>query len=109
MIGAGKIHVEVACAFAGSQVVLALSVDVGTTLFDAVIMSRIAERFPDEIDLENSVMGVFSSIEPAPKTRVLREGDRVELYRPLLADPKDMRRLRAQKTKVPRRRKKQAR
>lgn len=83
MSQSGKIRVEVVYARADRQVVVVLDVDAGTTLFDAVLRSHIAERFPGEIDPETAVMGVFAKIEPQPKTRVLGEGDRVEIYRPL--------------------------
>ncbi len=92
-----KIRVEIVYARADRQVVVALDVDAGTTLFDAVLLSHIAEQFPGEIDPETAVMGIFAKIERWPKTRVLGKGDRVEIYRPLLVDPNDLRKSRAQK------------
>lgn len=94
-----EIRVEVAYALAHRQVVIPLSVEPGTTMYDAVLRSRIAEQFPGEIDPERIAMGVFAKAEPNPRARVLADGERVELYRPLLADPNDSRKERAQKAK----------
>lgn len=94
-----KIRVEVAFALAEKQALLSMDVDPGTTMYDAVVRSRIAEQFPGLIDPEKIPMGIFSKIEPNPRARVLQEGDRVELYRPLIVDPNDSRKERAQKAK----------
>lgn len=99
MAATGKIRVEVAYALAQKQALIALDVDEGTTMHDAVVQSRIAEQFPGLIDPEKIPMGIFSKIEPNPRTRILKEGDRVELYRPLMVDPNDSRKERAQKAK----------
>ena len=86
------IHVEVAYALPDSQAIISLDVPEGTTLIEAVRESGIVEHYP-EIDLEKSRMGIFSKLK---KTDVeLREGDRVEIYRPLIADPKEVRKQRA--------------
>ncbi|MFI9651165.1 RnfH family protein [Guyparkeria halopsychrophila] len=73
-----------------------LEVDVaeGATVEEAIRRSGILERFP-EIDLSKQKVGVFAKV--APLSQVLREWDRVEIYRPLIADPKAARRQRAQK------------
>lgn len=94
----GELHVEV--AFAGPQVqkIIALTVPVGTTLYEAAERSGIVELFP-EIDLESVKMGVFGKLEGKPKVRELKNGERVELYRPLIADPKEARKRRAEKAK----------
>jgi putative ubiquitin-RnfH superfamily antitoxin RatB of RatAB toxin-antitoxin module len=99
MADSGKIRVEVAFALADKQALIALDVEPGTTMFDAVLRSRIAEQFPGLIDPEKIPMGIFSKIEPNPRARVLNDGERVELYRPLVADPNDSRKERAQKAK----------
>jgi putative ubiquitin-RnfH superfamily antitoxin RatB of RatAB toxin-antitoxin module len=99
MADAGKIRVEVAFALAEKQALIALDVEPGTTMHEAVLRSRIAEQFPGLIDPEKIPMGIFSKVEPNPRARVLKEGERVELYRPLLVDPNDSRKDRAQKTK----------
>lgn len=99
MAAAGKIRVEVAFALPEKQALVALDVDEGTTMLEAVLRSRIAEQFPGLIDPEKIPMGIFSKVEPNPRGRVLRDGERVELYRSLLVDPNDSRKDRAQKAK----------
>ncbi|MGC9457014.1 MAG: RnfH family protein [Halothiobacillaceae bacterium] len=88
------IRVEVAYARPDEQVILPLDVPEGTTLEQAVMQSGIQQRFP-EIDLARNKAGIFGKVAPAD--RVLRPRDRVEIYRPLIADPKAVRRERAQK------------
>ena len=85
-------RVSLAVAFAGVQEVIELDLARGATVADAIVAARLAERFPG-VDFTSMVTGVWSKAV-APST-ALREGDRVELYRPLEADPKDMRRSRA--------------
>lgn len=87
-----SVRVEVAYARPEEQVVIALEVEKGTSARDAVLRSGILERFP-EIDLDASKLGIFGKLTK-PDT-ALRPGDRVEIYRPLLADPKEVRRRRA--------------
>ncbi len=93
-----KIPVEVAYALPEEQEVIPLQVTPGTTLIEAVKLSRIAEHFP-QIDLDNDKMGIYGKI--VPRDKVLREHDRVEIYRPITCDPKEVRRQRAKKTKKP--------
>jgi len=76
--------------------VVAVSMTEGATLFDTVLRSGIVAFFP-EIDLNTTPMGVFGKIEPKPKTRVMQKGERIEIYRPLLVDPKVSRQKRAEK------------
>jgi putative ubiquitin-RnfH superfamily antitoxin RatB of RatAB toxin-antitoxin module len=90
------IPVEVAYATPQTQVIINLSVKPGTTLLDAIKLSGVLEQFP-EIDLEKNKFGIFSKANDADT--VLREKDRVEIYRPLIADPKESRRKRADKKK----------
>lgn len=99
MVEPTRIRVEVAYALADRQVVVPLEVEAGTTMYDAVVRSRIAEQFPGQIDPERAAMGVYAKPEPNPKARVLADGERVEIYRPLVADPNDSRKDRAQKAK----------
>lgn len=89
-------NVEVAYATPEAQQILTVDVPEGTTVFDAVVSSKIAELFP-EIDPEATDMGIFGKVIKAPRTHRLREGDRVELYRPLKIDPKQARLNRAKK------------
>ena len=88
------IAVEVAYALPDKQTVVSLQVKPGTSLIEAIKLSGILEQFP-EIDLSQTKVGIFSKISP-PET-VLQEKDRVEIYRGLIADPKESRRKRAEK------------
>lgn len=90
---------EVAYALADKQALIALDVPPGTSMHAAVVLSRIAEQFPGLIDPDSIPMGIYSKIEPNPRARILNAGDRVELYRPLMVDPNDSRKERAQKAK----------
>ncbi|AHE99050.1 RnfH family protein [Thioalkalivibrio paradoxus] len=89
---AQRIAVEVAYARPDVQVVLPVEVAAGATVQDALQQSGIAERFP-EIDLGSAKVGIFGKL--ARMDTALRARDRVELYRPLIADPKEVRRQRA--------------
>lgn len=93
------IGIEVAYALPEAQTLLSLDVPVGTSLLQAVRLSGILQRFP-EIDADTAVYGIFSKIEKAPAERVLKAGDRIEIYRPLLIDPKEARKARAAKAKA---------
>ena len=99
-----EITVEVAYALPDKQLLKVLNVPQGTTALDAVKQSGVLQMFP-EIDLENIQMGIFSQVlgtkglaEPA--SYELQAEDRVELYRPLIADPKEVRRRRAEEAKA---------
>ena len=97
------ITVEVAYALPHQQKIIALLVEPGTTAFAAAERSGIVKIFP-EIDLDNAKMGIFGQTLGtkglgAAKDHVLQSGDRVEIYRPLTADPKDARRKRAEKSR----------
>ena len=85
-------RVAVAVALPGRQEVVEVDVAPDATVADAIAAARLEGRFPG-VDLGAMRTGIWSR-RAAPETR-LREGDRVELYRELEADPKDMRRSRA--------------
>ena len=89
-----KYFVEVAYALPEEPVLIALDVDQGTTVEQAVKLSGILERFTD-IDLKTNKLGIFG--KTTKSDQVLRDKDRVEIYRPLIADPKESRRKRAEK------------
>ncbi len=89
--------VEVAYATPEEQVILTVPYTVNLTARDAIDASGILMRFP-AIDLSNNTVGIFS--KPCKLDTELREGDRVEIYRPLIADPKEVRRQRAAAGKV---------
>ncbi len=93
---ARRIGVEVAFALPDRQRIVALEVEKGCTVYDAAVRSGIAEFFAGQINLDEMPMGIFSEAVPDPKSRVLRDGERVEIYRPLVADPKEQRRKRAE-------------
>lgn len=93
--------VEVAYALPHKQKILSLTVPEGTTALQAVQQSGIQAHFP-ELDLEASALGIFGKAIPKPAERVLMSGERVEIYRPLIADPKEVRKQRAAKAKAAR-------
>jgi uncharacterized protein len=86
-----QIKVEVAFARENEQQIIELLVDPGTTLEQAVEQSGITQIFP-EIDLSVNKLGIFGKL--GKKAAELKAGDRVEIYRPLIADPKEVRRKR---------------
>jgi len=92
-----RIKVEVAYAKPDRQVILALEAESGVTVGDAIERSGIFDAFP-EIDRDDPSVGVFG--KAARLDTVLRDGDRVEIYRPLIADPKEARRKRAAEGKA---------
>jgi len=97
------IAVEVAYALPDKQKIIALQVPPGTTARQAVRESNIVAVFP-EIDIEGATLGVFSHTlgakgMPAAEAYVLKAMDRVEIYRPLIVDPKEVRKQRAAKAR----------
>lgn len=94
-----RIEIEVACALPERQHILVIKVLRGTTALAAVAMSGIAELFP-EVSIDPARLGIFGrllgtrGLLPADRY-ALCPGDRVEIYRPLVADPKEARRRRA--------------
>lgn len=92
------ITIEVAYARPEAQALLRLQVPLGTTLLEAIARSGIVQQFP-EINLQAVTLGIFSRIEKKPASYILQEGDRIEIYRPLLIDPKEARKARAEKAK----------
>lgn len=93
---ANEISIEVAYALADKQHIVKLSVPQGTTMRQAVLMSKIDRYFPG-LDLEGSALGIFSKSIAVPEEHEVQDGDRIEIYRPLLADPKEARKRRAEK------------
>jgi putative ubiquitin-RnfH superfamily antitoxin RatB of RatAB toxin-antitoxin module len=87
-------RVEVAYAEPAEQALIGLELAEGSRAEDAIRLSGLLERFP-AIDLDRNRIGIFGKV--CGLDRILAEGDRVEIYRPLLADPKDARRSRAAK------------
>lgn len=89
-----NINIEVAYATPERQTILNLQVPVGTTLIDAAKQSGITDIFLD-LDLDTADFGIWGKSKPA--TTHVEDGQRIEIYRPLLADPKESRRRRAEK------------
>lgn len=96
-----RIKVEVAYALPAQQKVITVEVEEGASLLDAVRRSGITEFFP-EIDLDNPKLGIFGKLVPKPAMQVVKSGDRIEIYRPLIADPKEVRKRRAEQAKLKR-------
>jgi len=90
------IRVEVAHALPERQRIIALKVAPGCTAFEAAQQSGITQSFP-QLALETARMGVFGMELADPRSHVLREGDRVEIYRELTIDPMEARKARARK------------
>jgi len=86
------VAVEVAYATPQRQAIVRLEVPVGCTVAAAIERSRIREQFPG-LSVDADAVGIFS--RKVPLDHVVRDGDRVEIYRPLIADPKESRRKRA--------------
>lgn len=97
------IAVEVAYALPDKQKIIEVMIEPGATAYDAVVKSEITRFFPG-LDIENAKLGIFGQVLGTkglaePKAYVLKAQDRVEIYRDLIADPKEVRRRRAEKAK----------
>ena len=82
-------NIEVVFALPGGQQLISLTVDPGTTVEMAISLSAIGDKFPDE-DISNCQAGIWG--KRVKRDHPLQHGDRLELYRPLLMDPRDARR-----------------
>ena len=92
-----EIAVEVAYALPDKQEIVMLEVAPGTTARDAVKRSGIDRHFPG-LDLETAKLGIFG--KAVKDSQPLQSGDRVEIYRELIADPKEVRKRRAAEAKA---------
>lgn len=90
------IEVEVVYALADVQRLVTVQVPAGTTARQAVERCGLAAEFPD-LDVQGCPLGIFGKALADPQARVLEAGERVEIYRPLIADPKEVRKQRAAK------------
>ncbi|MBJ8873235.1 RnfH family protein [Citrobacter europaeus] len=95
MSASAKIVVEVAYALPEKQYLQRLTLQQGATVEEAIRASGLLELRTD-IDLSKNKVGIYS--RPVKLADVLHDGDRVEIYRPLIADPKELRRQRAEKS-----------
>lgn len=91
------IQIEVVYGLAHKQKLLSLPVSEGTTVEQAIIDSGMLSLFP-EIDLTENKVGIWN--KAVKLSTVLEDLDRVEIYRPLIADPKEVRKRRAEKAKL---------
>nr|AMK07385.1 UPF0125 protein yfjF [gamma proteobacterium 10BT] len=91
----GKIAVEVVYALPQKQYLQRVTLDEGATVEQAIQASGLL-TLRDDIDLSKNKVGIYS--RPAKLQDVVDDGDRVEIYRPLIADPKELRRQRAEKS-----------
>ena len=89
--------VEVIYALPAMQPLFVVQVEPGTTVEAAVRASGVLDAFP-EIDLAKNKVGIFSKLVKLDER--VRKKDRIEIYRPLIADPKEVRRKRAEEGKV---------
>ena len=87
-----KIKVEVAYGYAKKQALLSVDVPEGSEVKEVILASNILELFP-EIDLDKVKVGLFGKL--TKMNQAVRERDRIEIYRPLIADPKEVRKRRA--------------
>ena len=92
MVSDKKIAIEVVYALLDQQSLLDMEVDEGTTIEQAIHQSGLLVRYP-EIDLAKNKVGIFGKLNKLGY--VLRAGDRVEIHRALIADPKAVRKQRA--------------
>lgn len=87
-----KIMIEVSFALPEKQIIIPVLVHKDCTVRDAIKISGIQQKF-DEIDLNKNDVGIFGKLTTLDS--LLRDRDRIEIYRPLIADPKEIRRQRA--------------
>ncbi len=90
------INIEIAYATPEKQVLLELGLAEGNSVQQAIDESNITQHFPD-IDLATAKVGIWNRV--CKLTDIPKDGDRIEIYRPLIADPKEVRRRRAEKAK----------
>lgn len=88
--------IEIIYALPDEQKLITLEVDQGCTIESAIQQSGILSQYP-EIDLAQQKVGIFSKVSKLEQE--LREGDRIEIYRPLIADPKEVRKRKAAEQK----------
>ena len=91
-----KLQLEVVYGLPDTQKLLVFSVDEGSTVEQSIMQSGIIDAFP-EIDLKVNKVGIWNRL--AKLTDEVKDLDRIEVYRPLIADPKEVRKRRAEKAK----------
>lgn len=88
------IEIEVVYGLPHKQVLLSFPVPIGSTIEECITLSGVVVHFPEIVPCE-AIVGIFSRLEKLDS--IVKAGDRIEIYRPLIADPKEMRKLRAAK------------
>jgi len=91
------LNIEVLYALPHEQVLLRVQAAQGATVDQAIRLSGVLELHP-EIDFARNKLGIYGKLSKLDA--VLRDRDRVEIYRPLIADPKEIRRQRAAEGKI---------
>lgn len=93
-----RLRVEVAYALPERQVLIAIDMEEGSTVRQAITASGVLRQCPD-MDLARAAVGIYGKV--VLFEALLQDGDRVEIYRPLIADPKEMRRERVRRRTGP--------
>ncbi|QVK31443.1 RnfH family protein [Pseudomonas syringae] len=93
-----SIQIEVVYASVQHQVLKTVDVPAGSSVRQALALSGMDKEFP-ELDLSQCAVGIFGKVVADPAARVLEAGERIEIYRPLVTDPMEIRRLRAAKAR----------
>ena len=88
----GTVDVEIAFALPDEQLVVKVTLARGASVADALRASGLAEHFPD-FDFDAADVGIWGHV--VQRDRLIRDGDRIEVYRPLERDPREARRQRA--------------
>lgn len=88
--------IEVVCATPRKQILIRLNVQPGTTARQAVDVAKLAREFP-ELDTSVLALGIYGEV--VADSFVLQPGDRVEIYRPLVSEPREKRRLQVEKSR----------
>ena len=91
-----EIRVEVVYALPERQYLRTVKLEEGSNVEQALLASGLLELRKD-IDLKKNKLGIYS--RPVKLVDTVNDGDRIEIYRPLIADPKELRRIRAERSK----------
>ncbi|WP_282146161.1 RnfH family protein [Alteromonas stellipolaris] len=92
----GLMQIEVAYALPTKQSLVDVAIKEGATVEEVIHASNLLNEYPD-IDLSSTKVGIWSRVVKLRDT--VKDGDRIEIYRPLIADPKEIRKRRAEKAK----------
>ena len=90
------LKIEIIYATLESQELIKIEVEQGSTIEQCIHISGVQKKFP-EIDLNQMKVGIFSQVKPL--NHQVAQGDRIEIYRPLIADPKAVRRKKAEQAR----------